>query len=225
MFSGCCCSDSKERGQLNYHPGTDEHVPAPSGEAASPAYLHAEADPDASAPVGQPAAAAAALASDGASTGRSLTDEEREAEKTRIQAMVNVFAKKAVRGCPCTYVSEGSGDRASTQYRIDKGLEYLIIMSPNDSNKAEVTCPISDIEDIYSLVEDGEGCFPPEVLAALKPTEMDMLLMVVYRGSHDKLFRFCLLEESGESRDSFLECLRILCIYAQQAPGPAGGRV
>ena len=46
------------------------------------------------------------------STGRSMTDEEREAEKQRIQGMVNTFAKKAVRGCNCVYISEGNGERA-----------------------------------------------------------------------------------------------------------------
>jgi len=224
MFSGCCCSDSKgDRGQLNYASATDEHVGVASGDTAVKAYPHAEADADLA---GAPSVAAGAQGpgADNASTGRSMTDEEREVEKTRIQGMVNAFAKKAVKGCSCIYLSEASGERAPTQYRIDRGLEYLIIMSPIDAAKAEVTCPIANIEDIYSLVEDGEGCFPPKVLDSLSPSEMELLLMVVYRGSQDKIFRFCLLEDGQESRDNFLECLRILCIYAQQAP-PGGGRV
>lgn len=149
---------------------------------------------------------------------RSLTEEEKEAEKVRLQALVNTFAKKAVRGCPCVYLKEGTGDRVKTQYRIDKSLEHLIIINAEDASHAEVTCPISAIQDIYSLVEDGAACFPTEVIKVLKPEEMELLLMVVFRNSSDKMFRFCLLEDSRESRDIFLECLRILCIYAQSAP-------
>lgn len=153
---------------------------------------------------------------------RSLSPEEKEAEKARLQQLVNSFAKKAVRGCPCVYLKESTGERCSTQYRIDKSLEYLIVVSSQDTTRAEVTCPIAAIQDIYSLVEDGEGCFPAEVVSNLKPEEQNLLLMVVYRNGHSKMFRFCLLEESPESRDTFLECLRILCIYAQSAPQASG---
>merc|ERR1719221_1264145 len=70
---------------------------------------------------------------------RSFTPQEREQEKVRLQSLVNSFARKAVRGCPCRYFKEGTGGRAPTQYRIDKTLEYLIVMSPDDGTKAEVT--------------------------------------------------------------------------------------
>eukprot|EP00913_Durusdinium_trenchii_P012097 g11362.t1 len=52
-------------------------------------------------------------------SGRSLTQEEKEAEKARLQTLVNNFAKKAVRGCPCVYFKEGTAQRFVTQYRID----------------------------------------------------------------------------------------------------------
>jgi len=94
-----------------------------------------------------------------------------------------------------------------------------MVMSPTDMNEAEIHCPIGDIQDIYSIVEDGPGCFPPEVIAGVaSQDEMERLLMVVYRNAGKKnLVRFCILEGSCESRDAFLECLRILCIYAQSA--------
>merc|ERR1719201_2663869 len=145
---------------------------------------------------------------DSARSAPSLTASEKEAEKARLQQLVNSFAKKAVRGCPCVYLKESTGERCSTQYRIDKSLEYLIVVSSQDTTRAEVTCPIAAIQDIYSLVEDGEGCFPADVVSKLKPEDQKMLLMVVYRSGQSKMFRFCLLEENAESRDTFLECLR-----------------
>jgi len=196
FFAACCCSDSQDRSQLTLNYSTTAAAaPAPSSLALpSPGTT------------------------DDGSTARSLTPEEKEAEKSRLQALVNTFAKKAVRGCPCHYLKEGVSDRIRTQYRIDKSLEYLIIVNPSDPQTQEVTCPIAAIQDIYSLVEDGESCFPAETIKGLSTEEKEMLLMVVYRSGADKMFRFCLLEESRASRDIFLECIRILCIYAQSAP-------
>lgn len=150
-------------------------------------------------------------------SGRSLSPEEKESEKVRLQQLVNSFAKAALRGCKCTHVKE-SGERNATKYRIDKSLEYLIIESSQGDALADVTCPIGAIQDIYCVMEDGAECFPPEVIHAVKAQEMENLLMVVYRSGQDKILRFYLLEDSAESRDVFLECLRILCIYAQSTP-------
>mmetsp|Transcript_72594 Transcript_72594/g.200260 ORF Transcript_72594/g.200260 Transcript_72594/m.200260 type:complete len:215 (+) Transcript_72594:155-799(+) len=207
MLFACCCSEAQESdGQITFHSTTDERAAAQAHQAGRNVVLAQERRP--------PAARATA---EEPSTVRSLSPEEKEREKERLQSLVNSFARKAVKGAPCTYFNEGTGERFSTQYRIDKGLEYLIILNAQDANHAEVTCPIIAIQDIYSVVEDGESCFPPEVLSTIKPTELEQLLMVVYRGGNDKIFRFCMLEESRESLDMFLECLRILCIYAQQA--------
>jgi len=155
---------------------------------------------------------------------RSLSPEEKEQEKARLQQLVNTFAKKAVRGCPCTYISTVSKERLETQYRIDKSLEFLIILSPNDKNKPEITCPIAGIEDIYSVVEDGKSCFPLDVLSLVPPEHTELLLMVVFRSGRDKHIRFCMTEATRESRDVFLECLRILCIYAQSPPSSSQQR-
>ncbi|CAE7357921.1 unnamed protein product, partial [Symbiodinium pilosum] len=139
---------------------------------------------------------------------RSLTPEEKEAEKVRLQGLVNNFAKKAVRGCPCVYFKEGTATRFETQYRIDKSLEYLILVNPQEPGVTEVTCPIAAIQDIYSTAEDGASCFPPEVVSALGAEDRERLLMIVFSDADGKLFRFCLVEESSESRDTFLECMR-----------------
>jgi hypothetical protein len=218
MFVACCCTDAEDKNQITYHSTTEEG-------AALPQALSAAAQP--------PGAKVQSAAGTGRSEGESarsvpsLTPSEKEAEKARLQQLVNSFAKRAVRGCPCTYLKEVTGERCSTQYRIDKSLEYLIVMSDKDPNRAEVTCPIAAIQDIYSFVEDGEACFPVNVVQTLKGEEQELLLMVVYRSGADKMYRFCLLEESQKSRDDILECLRILCIYAQSAPadrtGPAQG--
>eukprot|EP00434_Breviolum_minutum_P033596 symbB.v1.2.029731.t1/scaffold3288.1/size59728/7 len=200
MFGGCCCADSQDalEAQFNLPLAADENtVPYISTDKRTGAFQ------------------------DGPSSnrsGRSLTPEEKEAEKARLQTLVNNFAKKAVRGCPCVYFKEGTAQRFVTQYRIDKSLEYLILVNPKEPGVTEVTCPIAAIQDIYSLSEDGSSCFPPEVVKSLESQDKERLLMIVFNDSDGKLFRFCLVEESNQSRDDFLECMRILCIYAQSSP-------
>eukprot|EP00933_Yihiella_yeosuensis_P084187 TRINITY_DN98595_c0_g1_i1.p1 TRINITY_DN98595_c0_g1~~TRINITY_DN98595_c0_g1_i1.p1 ORF type:complete len:225 (-),score=33.96 TRINITY_DN98595_c0_g1_i1:130-804(-) len=224
MFSGCCCVDSTDGSQLTFSTAaTDEHVP--SALKSATATSHSSLSP----PPLQASAAQAHMMQDKGpadaelpASARSLTAEEKEVEKKRLQVLVNNFAKKAVRGCPCVYIKEGSAEKVKTHYRIDKGLENLLVVNAKDTSNPEVVCPMVTIQDIYSLAEDGASCFPQEVIRCLKPEETELLLMVVFSGSGavpGKLLRFCILEESRESRDVFLECLRILCIYAQSNRG------
>mmetsp|Transcript_147292 Transcript_147292/g.274393 ORF Transcript_147292/g.274393 Transcript_147292/m.274393 type:complete len:221 (+) Transcript_147292:130-792(+) len=217
LFAACCCADASDANQITTHSTTEESFSA--AQPVTTAVILKD-DKKGAEPLAAPERTDSADAGAPEYSARSLTPEEKEAEKARLQQLVNSFAKKAVKGCPCLYIKESSGERCSTQYKIDKSLEYLIVVSNKDPTRAEVTCSIAAIQDIYSLVEDGEGCFPKEVLDKLSPEEKDLLLMIVYRSGTDKLFRFCLLEESRDSRDTFLECLRILCIYAQAAPSP-----
>merc|ERR1740138_1599614 len=138
------------------------------------------------------------------SSARSLTQEEKEAEKVRLQTLVNTFARNAVKGCPCVYFRDNGSERMVTWYKIDKYLENLIVVSPKADEAEKVRCPVAAIQDIYCLQEDDEACFPPEVIATLRPEEKELLLMIVFVSGE---FRetICLLEQSPESRDVFLE--------------------
>jgi len=42
------------------------------------------------------------------------------------------------------------------------------------------TFPVASVQDIYTFAEDGEEVFPPDVIAALTPQEMDLTLLVVF---------------------------------------------
>jgi hypothetical protein len=145
---------------------------------------------------------------------RSPQDEEKE--KARLQNLVDTFARKAVRGCLVTHVDERRGDQTACLYRIDKNLRHLTLLSKED-RKVVAECPLKDIQDIY-LVEDGEECFPPSVLRQVSGADRGLLLMLVFGSSDANVFSFCMLEESCESRDMFLESMRILSIYASHAP-------
>lgn len=161
----------------------------------------------------------------------SLIREDVEKEKDRLQHFMNDWVTQASRGIPCSYISrsnavaaswshrsQGQRRRPSHQYHIDRSLEHLFIVPIRNPGCAEVVCPIAAILDIYSVGDDGEHCFPPEVLSSLAEEEKALLLMVVYHWQ-GRNAAFCLLEESQESRDKFLDAARILSIYAQDRFG------
>lgn len=105
----------------------------------------------------------------------------------------------------------------ATRYRIDRGLDNLSVVSADDPRLADVTCPIGAIQDIYSFRDDNVACFPSEVVSCLRPQDHDLLLMITFR-SNDSCFKFCILMESAETRDVFLEALRTLCAFMQEFP-------
>jgi len=142
--------------------------------------------------------------------------EDEAAEKARLQSLVDSFTKGAVRGRPSAHVDDRKGKRTETLYRIDRNLRHLTLLA-RDDRRVIAECPIKDIQDIY-LLEDGEECFPPQAVRAVEPHERELLLMLVHGGSQEKVFSFCMLEESRESRDNFLESMRVLNIYAANAP-------
>lgn len=147
---------------------------------------------------------------------RHRSSEDEAGEKARLQSLVDAFAKKAVRGCPSTHLDDRTGGRTETLYRIDKTLRHLTLLAKDD-RRVMAECPIEEIQDIY-LVEDGEECFPPGALERVHPNERELLLMLVYGSSSTKVFSFCMLEDSRQSRDMFLESMRVLSIYAAHAP-------
>mmetsp|Transcript_89627 Transcript_89627/g.187207 ORF Transcript_89627/g.187207 Transcript_89627/m.187207 type:complete len:244 (-) Transcript_89627:183-914(-) len=129
------------------------------------------------------------------------------------------FRDSCIEGRACTIlVDEDLGEakpalRQEGQYRVSLK-ERALIMDPG-AGKATVKCPIDGIEDIYQLA-DGEESFPPSILKALKPGEMDRLLLVVFysasasTGGEPEMI--CFLERSSQGRDELLDFLKNLCL-------------
>lgn len=136
-----------------------------------------------------------------------------EGERKRLRDIVHRFVTSAMEGVPCTLLAEGR--RTATQYRIDSGLENFVVVSAQDTSHVMVGCRIATIEDVYSVKDDGSSPFPPGVISSLTQEELGSLLMVVFRGGQDKLFRFCLLVESRDSCSAFMEAMSCLHMYSQ----------
>mmetsp|Transcript_103148 Transcript_103148/g.220625 ORF Transcript_103148/g.220625 Transcript_103148/m.220625 type:complete len:307 (+) Transcript_103148:69-989(+) len=141
-----------------------------------------------------------------------------EAKKTGLQDQVPHFLVKAMKGCECTYIPDGSSERVSADYFIDRSLGLLSVIPKRASSCAshpqargeKVSIPLDAIQDVY-LIDDGESCFPSEVIAALRPYEREALFMIVYGSDPQAMSSCCMLDTSRENRNLFLESLRVLC--------------
>eukprot|EP00419_Tripos_fusus_P055976 CAMPEP_0172811320 /NCGR_PEP_ID=MMETSP1075-20121228/9344_1 /TAXON_ID=2916 /ORGANISM="Ceratium fusus, Strain PA161109" /LENGTH=172 /DNA_ID=CAMNT_0013650731 /DNA_START=72 /DNA_END=591 /DNA_ORIENTATION=+ len=120
----------------------------------------------------------------GYSAVNAMTPREREVEVMRLQALVTDFLKQVTRGMPCTYVRDDglASDMIQTKYRIPKGIVDLEVVSPDDVKKAEVTCPLALIQDIFTFIEDGHAVFGDELVSQVESAglEKELLLMIVY---------------------------------------------
>jgi len=152
-------------------------------------------------------------------------------EKERLQEQVNIFSRQAMKGSPCTLVKRGT-DGACTcvecLYKIDKSFSLLSVVSKT-SGMDLVKIRITHIQDIYSFSDDGEAAFPESVVQAVAGRQRTLLLMLVFKESAESqanpsvygdeaLSRCYIVEESDVDRDRFLDCLKVLCIYAQMSP-------
>lgn len=128
--------------------------------------------------------------------------------------LLKAFANKAKEGCRCVYVGDsrvpGSwGKRSDSHYTMDAQFQCLTMVL----HDGEIACSVDRIMDIYSLPDDGEDCFPLEVIRALNPEDLELLLMIVCSGSSPgDSYKFCFVEQSCESRDALLDCLRIVSL-------------
>lgn len=141
-----------------------------------------------------------------------------EAERARLKKLLYDFVKGALEGRPCTWVREQGGhvERASASFSLNKDISELVV---RDAQNSGAELPLTHIMDVYSMAEDDEDCLPAPVLAGIQPEEKDRLLMLVYGADQQVAAsrNICLVMESVKSRDTFYECLRMLCISARSS--------
>lgn len=155
--------------------------------------------------------------SSGAADSKAMDNDKLQAERVRLKEVVHKFVARALAGSPCTLLAESG--RTAVKYCIDSSLETFSLVSATDMSQTLIACRIANIEDVYSIADDGTAPFPAAVLTVLQQDELSSLLMIVFRGPQSRLYRFCMLEESEKTCTSFLEALSCLHMYAQPQAG------
>jgi len=221
MF-GCCCQESSDKSSQVLYPMVNDAVMAETtshGQTVSQTVVSSAPAPAMLVPT-QTAAAAQDHSARTEQTSEAsiptLTPEEKQREKDRLQELVKSFAKRALQGIPCTFVDSSTGQCHDTVYKVGKKLETLIISPPSGTSIPEIACSIATIDEIYGYKEGGgEVEFPPAVISALSSEQSQRALMVCHASGS-----FCFLESSTDSRESFLTCMRILRLYCVGQPSP-----
>jgi len=152
-----------------------------------------------------------------ASHQKGFSAEDASEEKARLQTLVGSFAKRAVQGCSCMLMQESdvcghtACEPVPAKYKLDAKLEVLTISSASGANL--LSLPIASIQDIYSHAGDGPQAFPPKALATVTSEQKELLLMVVCKDG--AACKTVLMESSSKSLETFLECMRVLVVYAR----------
>lgn len=148
------------------------------------------------------------LATSGGELGQSL-----DVLKRAILRQVLHFTERVSKGIRCIYFRERSHQRVPAIYTLDNVARYLIVFSGNALQNKEVACPLTSLVEVCRFQDAGEQYFPKAVVDMLAADETERLAMVVFTRNDGKKIRFCLLEESSESCDAFIEAINVLAVY------------
>lgn len=225
----CCCvvGDQTDAHQLSYsgeNPGLDEGslgrpLHLPSSDAGhlgrpTPGKLGgglSAADPGAGA---GGLLMSARTDRSAPSTARSLSPEEQQKEKERLQDMVKEFAKAAVQGQPCQWLSGTAGAPKAATYSFDKALRNFSVC-PEDS--PPFTLEMAKISEILKDVRttpfaDLQSLPPPHALAG---AELERRFACVQHegsggGGASRPEFLGLLMPNPYERERFYTCMKIL---------------
>lgn len=127
------------------------------------------------------------------------------------------YAEHTRKGCPCTVLEGRRFRRSSALYSVEDS-DGIFKVRMSRSETPDFSCSVGQIQDIYTVEEDGKDCFPDDLLAHLDPEEMDLLVMIVYADGRRRRRTFYMLDATRRSREMLLEVLRLLSVEAQGPP-------
>eukprot|EP00747_Dinoflagellata_sp_TGD_P190987 gnl/TRDRNA2_/TRDRNA2_53714_c0_seq1.p1 gnl/TRDRNA2_/TRDRNA2_53714_c0~~gnl/TRDRNA2_/TRDRNA2_53714_c0_seq1.p1 ORF type:complete len:224 (+),score=56.84 gnl/TRDRNA2_/TRDRNA2_53714_c0_seq1:99-770(+) len=142
------------------------------------------------------------------STARSLTAEEKQREKERLQEMVKEFAKASVQGQPCQWLepSNFGGRPYPATFSIDKALQTFVLTPEGASEK---TLKIS-MEKIREVMKDSRDTpFSPQQQNGDQERRFVCLLHEDAEDSQ-KPAHLGLIMPNPYERERFYTCMKIL---------------
>jgi len=142
-------------------------------------------------------------------TARSMTPEERQKEKERLQDMVKEFAKAAVQSQQCQWVLLAAGAPHAAAYSLDKALRHFSVRS-DDGEAATI-----EMASIAEVSKDVRGTpfaelqrLPPP--HALSGETLDRRFVCVHHVVDGRLEHLGLLLPNPFERERFYTCMKIL---------------
>lgn len=144
------------------------------------------------------------------STARSLTPEERQKEKERLQDMVKEFAKAVVQGQPCQWMDvSGIGGPKNATYCIDKSISTFSVRPENET-------PISfPMANILEVIKERENT-PFSSLRIFLPSREEeprlerRFVCVQHEEVKGEIKHLGMLLPNPQERERFYTCMKIL---------------
>lgn len=210
----CCCVNSNSGHDANIGIGaTDVFGSSSNGpeaafplESSTPQFLGGH-DPTKNGPMtpgGESGAGngGADTARSAASGGSSMSAEEKEREKARLQRLVKDFAKEAVTGIAVSLVNPETGRESPHFFQMDR---YLTVFSlkPKDGSSAESSVQDFNVKDLTSIYKGTEVTMKAPSLGGVAALCVGL---DTNRADRRLFFHF----DEAIERDKFYTCLKIL---------------
>eukprot|EP00927_Polykrikos_kofoidii_P058405 TRINITY_DN52903_c0_g1_i1.p1 TRINITY_DN52903_c0_g1~~TRINITY_DN52903_c0_g1_i1.p1 ORF type:complete len:253 (+),score=33.56 TRINITY_DN52903_c0_g1_i1:91-849(+) len=155
-------------------------------------------------------------------TARSLSGEDRQKEKERMQDLVKEFAKSVVQGQPCHFLPDTEfesllstgGSSASAprpaQYALDKSLRNFSVRS---QDSVEAVIPMASVVEVMKDVRETplagfDGLPPPHLLSGDALERRFVCMSYVMEDTH--IAHIALLLPDQHERERFYTCMKIL---------------
>jgi len=147
-----------------------------------------------------------------------VSDSSRESVVSfkHLQSFVANFAKKAVRGQACVHFDTKTGKRTPAIYRLSEDLAEFSIEAEKRGllSRFSLKCAVAAIKDIDDSGDYG-SLLKPKARATITQEDEERFLTVFYEGKRGDIEVFCLLEESHEQRNVFVNGLKTLASTMQ----------
>lgn len=151
--------------------------------------------------------------SDTSANSASMTHEEKEKEKARLQRLVKDFAKEAVTGVAVSMVNPETARRSPHFFQMDR---YLTVFSlkPKDGSLAEAAVQDFNVKDLTAIYKGVEVQVKAPSLGSSASTCVGL---DTNRADRTLFFHF----DDNYERDKFYTCLKILRMSVDiSRPGP-----
>jgi hypothetical protein len=150
---------------------------------------------------------------------KSMDDDERQAQKSRLNAVLKSFARAGYLGLDCKLFRNPSGAKGTNEYAdikffLDAGLENIVI---NENGNDDLMIPVLDVTNVYSYAELTENIRNSHVAGDMQEEQHGSAVFIKHQAPtfQKQEHWLCLVLPDVASRARFLICLRILCLHAR----------
>jgi hypothetical protein len=230
LFSGCCqCEITKENNeQLDVKAVFDEGIDVQevanlshrdtarnvNGKDAQegPSFPKCPSTPSTRSPSGNQSTRSEA----------SMTEEERVAEKARLQALVTSFSREAILGMNCKMLQKSERTTAShdchhyvtAKFFLEKALKGMIIHAGGN----DMLIPLVDVLEICTYEDLKEQVPDSQLGKDLKEEDRNSAIFIEHQAPGSSKSWLCVVVSDEASQERFVDCMKILQLYICGSP-------